>query len=394
MNLSKREKSDSWERTGVNGLLRHPQNRRYYWRTRIDGKQKWEALGTDNFAVAKRRVSERRAVIERQREAMKSVGNGTASMGDLLRVYVTTVEGSSNLAPATRRRYIELANMLPKTWPGFETLLPAKVTKEAIARWRDRATLEGTGYVPPGAKDGSKTKGNAPTTLNKAIDGLRRILSLALDRGMISQNPIAGRGLKLKERPRKPTLPSRLDLQRLFAEVERGAPRGGWGRETADFFRFLSYSGCRLKEAASVKWSDLDMERGILHIRGSKTRASDRYLPLNPPLRAVVDAIRHRREQAAEIAVNGRPSVPPDQEVLGVTEGAKSLSRACLALGLDKLTHHDLRDVFATSCIENGIDIPTIAGWLGHSDGGALLMRVYGHLRNEHSKAMAAKVTF
>ena len=52
--MSKPEKSDSWERTGVNGLLRHPQNRRYYWLTRIDGKQKWEALKTDDFAVAKR----------------------------------------------------------------------------------------------------------------------------------------------------------------------------------------------------------------------------------------------------------------------------------------------------------------------------------------------------
>jgi len=32
--------------------------------------------------------------------------------------------------------------------------------------------------------------------------------------------------------------------------------------------------------------------------------------------------------------------------------------------------------------------------WLGHKDGGALAMRVYGHLRDQHSAAMAQRVTF
>ncbi len=32
--------------------------------------------------------------------------------------------------------------------------------------------------------------------------------------------------------------------------------------------------------------------------------------------------------------------------------------------------------------------------WLGHKDGGALAMKVYGHLRDSHSVSMAQKVTF
>jgi hypothetical protein len=40
------------------------------------------------------------------------------------------------------------------------------------------------------------------------------------------------------------------------------------------------------------------------------------------------------------------------------------------------------------------VDIPTVSRWLGHKDGGALAMKVYGHLRNEHSLAAAKKVTF
>jgi integrase len=64
------------------------------------------------------------------------------------------------------------------------------------------------------------------------------------------------------------------------------------------------------------------------------------------------------------------------------------------ALPIPRITHHDLRHLFATRCIESGMDIPTVAHWLGHSDGGALAMKVYGHLRREHSASMAQKVTF
>ena len=52
-------------------------------------------------------------------------------------------------------------------------------------------------------------------------------------------------------------------------------------------------------------------------------------------------------------------------------------------------------DVWSTTrCIESGVDIPTVSRWLGHKDGGALAMRVSGHLRNEHSQQMAQKVRF
>jgi integrase len=58
------------------------------------------------------------------------------------------------------------------------------------------------------------------------------------------------------------------------------------------------------------------------------------------------------------------------------------------------ISHDDLRHLFATRCIEAGVDIPTVSRWLGHKDGGALAMRVYGHLRDEHSQEMAKRVTF
>jgi integrase len=77
-----------------------------------------------------------------------------------------------------------------------------------------------------------------------------------------------------------------------------------------------------------------------------------------------------------------------------VRECQLAMNTATAKLGLPHLTHHDLRHLFATRCIESGVDIPTVSRWLGHKDGGALAMKVYGHLRDQHSAAMASKVSF
>ena len=80
--------------------------------------------------------------------------------------------------------------------------------------------------------------------------------------------------------------------------------------------------------------------------------------------------------------------------VLSIIQCRRILTAACAKVKTARITHHDLRRLFATRCIESGVDIPTVSKWMGHNDGGALAMKVYGHLRDEHSQAMAAKVTF
>jgi integrase len=70
------------------------------------------------------------------------------------------------------------------------------------------------------------------------------------------------------------------------------------------------------------------------------------------------------------------------------------MDRAAEKVGMVRITHHDLRHLFATRCIESDVDIPTVSRWLGHKDGGALAMRVYGHLRDKHSEDMARRVSF
>jgi integrase len=106
-------------------------------------------------------------------------------------------------------------------------------------------------------------------------------------------------------------------------------------------------------------------------------------LPIFPPLAALVAEMQARRG-----------TEPDDSRILRVQECLGVLKSACRRIGVKALTHHDLRHLFATSCIESGVDVPTVSRWLGHSDGGALAMKIYGHLRQEHSDTQAAKVHF
>jgi len=136
-----------------------------------------------------------------------------------------------------------------------------------------------------------------------------------------------------------------------------------------------------------------DDRGGYLIVHGTKTAKSrDRTVPVNPSLRALLTLIRKRRK--AEAALLGAPLPKPTDPILKVKEAQNTLTRACKALKLPRMTHHDFRHLFATRCLESGVDPKTLAEWLGHADGGMLVLRTYGHVRQEHAAAVAAKVFF
>jgi integrase len=151
--------------------------------------------------------------------------------------------------------------------------------------------------------------------------------------------------------------------------------------------RFLSYGGFRRSEAANITWADCDWEKKEITVRGDPVTGtknwSTRRVPMIPDMVELLGRLRR-----------GRPGEPESTRVMTVINCIEAMDAACQKLGLARLTHHDLRHLFATRCIESGVDVPTVSRWLGHKDGGALAMKVYGHLRDQHSVAMAQRVTF
>jgi integrase len=385
------QRTSNWPK----GVIQHVATGAFYVRTTSAGKTRTVPLKTKLITIARIRATEENAKVERIRKAARNVESGIGKMADLAKVYRAQIAARFGISDKTKQILCDAVRFIEKTWPGepaaFETLHPSAITPSAVEKWKSHALTHGTGFKPPGSK-GNATVGRSASSFNKAVDALRRMLDLAVDSALIHANPLAGRrGLKASDRPRKPNLPEVATLQAVFAEIERP---GGRCVGTAEFCRFLAFTGCRKSEAAAVRWQDVDMVRGVLRVRGTKTEAAAREVPLIPPARQLLEKIRARREAAATVEKDGKPYVSEKDAVLMVREAQISLTRACKVVKCERLTHHDLRDAFATVCIERGVDVPTVAGWLGHADGGALLMRVYAHHRRAHSVTQAAKVDF
>jgi integrase len=180
-------------------------------------------------------------------------------------------------------------------------------------------------------------------------------------------------------------LPSRTQFVEFVKLIETsGAVQA---KDCADLVRFLAFSGCRLSEAANVRWNDVDWDKQELVVRGDPVTGTKnweiRRVPMIPELIALLQGLRGKRQEE-----------PPEIPVLRVRECQRSMNRAAEILQMPRITHHDLRHLFATTAIESGIDIPTVSRLLGHKDGGVLAMRTYGHLRQEHAKAAVQKIKF
>jgi len=162
-------------------------------------------------------------------------------------------------------------------------------------------------------------------------------------------------------------------------------------KDGADLVEFLAYSGARIgeiigggdsNEKRPLFWADVNFERNTIFLPGTKTEAAPRTIPMTKNL----------REHLLRLDAENKPK--PTDRVVSINSARKCLQSACKKLKLPQFTHHDFRHFFATTCIESGVDIPTVSRWLGHKDGGALAMKRYGHLRQEHSLAMIKRVSF
>lgn len=172
------------ETTREPNLLRNQASGRYYGRFTISGKQKWLNLDTDVWTVAKLHLADERAKLERARQTLANVSSGEAVAGDLATVYKQRIDDRVDIKPKTRQRLHEEVDAIIKTWPGFASLPPNRVTRQAVVEWRNRMSREGTRCVSPGAKAASpKNNGSSASLTNKCIDAMRRILDIAVERG-------------------------------------------------------------------------------------------------------------------------------------------------------------------------------------------------------------------
>jgi integrase len=156
-------------------------------------------------------------------------------------------------------------------------------------------------------------------------------------------------------------------------------------KHAGDLVELLGYSGMRLGEATTLTWGDIDWKRNAFTVtggeRGTKNHES-RTVPLFPAMKELLERIRGDAQPA------------PENRVISIDNAKSAIITACKKAELPPFMHHDLRHYFCSNAIEAGIDFKAIGGWVGHKDGGFLVAKTYGHLRDEHSFEMAKRMTF
>ncbi len=158
----------------------------------------------------------------------------------------------------------------------------------------------------------------------------------------------------------------------------------------------------RRGEVLGLRDADLDLEAGAVtvtaqHQEGervlTKTRASRRTVDIGPAAARLLREQQLARPPSAEgYLFPSRSGRPFDADnFMG-----RIFKPAARAAGIPELTFHDLRHTGASLMIAAGCHVKVIAEQMGHSDGGGLVLRRYGHLykgaRRQAAEALEAHV--
>jgi integrase len=361
----KRQKT--FDKSPVANLYRYVPTGVYYAMPRIGGKIKSKCLKTDKMSVAKMRLTDFMKEEQQKAQSLDNVARGKMTFGDAVRLFKARLANDKKLKPRSKQYRLERLTALFHSWPKLKTTDISRIRKNDCLDWA-----------------GKFGKLASPTAFNNTVGTLRMVLEIGVESGARYDNPANQIG-KHRVRARTLQLPSKKEFVRLVSAIE--SVRFGSAKASANLVRFLAFGGFRKGEAAKVTWADCDFQKRCIRVKGDEITGtknwSIRYVPMIDEMEQLLKNLRAER-----------PDAKPTDVVMLVFSCQGALTRACHEIGVPRITHHDLRHLFATRCIESGVDIPTVSRWLGHKDGGALAMKVYGHLREEHSERMAKKVSF
>ena len=160
------------------------------------------------------------------------------------------------------------------------------------------------------------------------------------------------------------------------AEMHKRAPY------LADLIRVAVNTGCRRGELLGLRWSQVDLEGGVIRLEGSDTKnGKPRRVPLNQQaLKAVVTRERYR-------AVN----CPESLWVFCRKSGERNISiqssweAVVQEAGLEDFRFHDLRHTCGSWLVQSGVPLADVKEVLGHST--IRMTERYAHNAPENCRA-------
>ena len=241
-----------------------------------------------------------------------------------------------------------------------------------------------------GRVDRVEAKGQPKGLSAKTVRNIHQILSSALklaqEQRLILANPAEGCALPRVEHQEMKTLTT-VQLASFFREARESG--------VFELYYLELATGLRRGELLGLKWEDVDLERGDLRVRRQvsringevveaprKTKNAYRTLPL------AEDTVGVLKEQRKEVGNSPWVFPSPNGGPISPDSVLHMLHRVLKRAGLPKVRFHDLRHTFATLVLQNGVDVKTVSGMLGHFSAGFTL-DTYAHITSAAQRQAA-----
>jgi integrase len=196
----------------------------------------------------------------------------------------------------------------------------------------------------------------APSTVNRELELLSKVFSLAIDQGLSIQNPCR-RVKRFREDNERNRYLSDEEEARLLAVLT------GSRADLRPVVILAIHTGMRRGELLSLRWANVDFARGLIHVMNSqreKTKSGhSRSIPMNRIARRELLDLHRASGNTEYVFFNEKTKKPR-------TDLKNGFRTACRVAGLDDLRFHDLRHTAATRLADAGIGTRDIMAILGH----------------------------
>jgi len=232
----------------------------------------------------------------------------------------------------------------------------------------------------------NKPKGLSVKTVRNINQMISSALNCAVEQRLIPSNPTKGCVLPKLEKKEMKILPPE-SLGTFFEEARRSG--------VFELYYVDLVTGLRRGELLGLKWSDIDLKKGIIHVRRQILRQNGKII--EAPLKTknsyrdiaigadTIDVLKGM-DQISEYVFpspHGGPMSP--DSVLHM------LQRVLKRAGLERIRFHDLRHTFSVLALQNGVDVKTLSAMLGHYSAGFTL-DTYAHVTTSMQKQAANAV--
>ena len=227
-----------------------------------------------------------------------------------------------------------------------------------------------------------RTLSDRPTSANKAVKILSHMYRLGEGWDLVPEGCNPCRSVeKYTERSRERFLTD-AEFARLGRVLDEAIESGGAWPLAVAAIRLLMLTGCRKSEVLTLRWSDVDLEAGEIHLADAKT--GPRAVQLPPAAVGLLQALPRRKDSPWVFPGNDRDGRYSGSGLDHVWQTVRA------AAGLEDARLHDLRHSFASRALALGESLSMIGKLLGHNKIDTTAR--YAHLARDSIKASSARV--